>query len=427
MAARAARAWLALALLAALAWLFGTGPVAAAAASEDGSAPVTLVLFHGDGCPHCAAEREFLQELAGRHPDLVIEQYEVWYDEANRAKLDETAERLGFEATGVPVTVIGERVWIGFDDAKAEAIEQTVEAALAGDSKALEPTASTSMEVPFLGTVDLGGTSLLVSTLVIGFVDGVNPCSLWVLSVLLAIVLHSGSRGRVILVGSTFLFVTTAMYALYIVGFYSALDYVGEMVWIRLGLAAIAITFGVLQLKDGLYPGHGPSLSISAEHKPGLYKKMRGVAAADRGLPAVIAGTVALAVGVSLLETPCTAGLPLLWTGLLSEQGVSTGAAAGLFAIYMTVFLLDELIVFAVAVFTLRAAKLQERHGRLLKLIAGSVLLTLGVTMLVAPQAMDTLTGTLVVFGAAAVLTLALWLVAVRPGQSVTRASTKPS
>jgi cytochrome c biogenesis protein CcdA len=311
--------------------------------------------------------------------------------------------------------VIGERVWIGFDDARAAAIEKTVEGALTGDAAALEPGTSTTLDAGFLGTIDLGGTSLLVSTLVIGFVDGVNPCSLWVLSVLLAIVLHSGSRGRVLLVGSTFLFVTTAMYALYIVGFYSALDYVGEMVWIRLGLAAIAITFGVLQLKDGLYPGHGPSLSISAEHKPGLYKKMRAVAAADRGLPAVIAGTVALAVGVSLLETPCTAGLPLLWTGLLTDAGVSTATAAGLFSVYMTVFLLDELIVFGVAVFTLRAAKLQERHGRALKLIAGSVLLTLGVTMLLAPQAMDTLTGTLVVFGAAAALTLVLWLVAVRP------------
>ena len=202
--------------------------------------------------------------------------------------------------------------------------------------------------------------------------DGVNPCSLWVLSVLLAIVLHSGSRGRVILVGSTFLFVTTAMYGLYIVGFYSALDYVGEMAWIRLGLAAIAITFGVLQLKDGLYPGVGPSLSISADRKPGLYKRMRSVAAADRGLPAVIAGTVALAVGVSLLETPCTAGTAAaVDRACWPTQGVSTATAAGLFALYMTVFLLDELIVFGVAVFTLRAAKLQERHGRVLKLIAG--------------------------------------------------------
>ena len=417
MAGRAARAWLGVALFAALAWLLvgGLPGPAAAAVAEDSAAPVTLVLFHGEGCPHCAAERDFLKGLAERHPDLVIEQYEVWNDEANRALLKDTAERLGFEATGVPVTVLGERVWIGFDDAKATVIESAVKAALAGDAAALEASTSTTIDAGFLGTIDLGGTSLLVSTLVIGFVDGVNPCSLWVLSVLLAIVLHSGSRGRVILVGSTFLFVTTAMYALYIVGFYSALDYVGEMVWIRLGLAAIAITFGVLQLKDGLFPGVGPSLSISAERKPGLYKRMRGVAAADRGLPAVIAGTVALAVGVSLLETPCTAGLPLLWTSLLADAGVSTATAAGLFAIYMVVFLLDELIVFGVAVFTLRAAKLQEQHGRLLKLIAGSVLLSLGLTMLLAPQAMDTLTGTLVVFGVAALLTLVLWLFVVRP------------
>ena len=86
MAGRAARAWLAVALFAALAWLFvgGVPGPAAAAVSDESAQPVTLVLFHGDGCPHCAAEREFLKGLAQRHPDLVIEQYEVWYDEANR-------------------------------------------------------------------------------------------------------------------------------------------------------------------------------------------------------------------------------------------------------------------------------------------------------------------------------------------------------
>ena len=125
-----------------------------------------------------------------------------------------------------------------------------------------------------------------------------------------------------------------------------------------------------------------------------------------------MAGTVVLAVGVSLLETPCTAGLPLLWTNLMAAQDVTTAMVAVLFAAYMLVFLLDELVVFAVAVVALRSTRIQERHGQALKLLAGSVMITLAGTMLVAPRALETLPGTLLVFGIAAVLTFALWLVA---------------
>jgi cytochrome c biogenesis protein CcdA len=199
------------------------------------------------------------------------------------------------------------------------------------------------------------------------------------------------------------------MYGLYIVGFYSALDYASELEWITIVVAAVAFTFGFLQLKDGLRPGTGPSLSISKSRRPGLYRRMRAISSGDRGLVGVLAGTVALAVGVSLLETPCTAGLPLLWTNLLSQQGVSTGTAVVLFGLYMAVFLLDELIIFGLAVFTLRATRMQEKHGRALKIVAGSVMVTLAVAMVAAPQVMTTLTGTVLVFGAAALLAAALW------------------
>ena len=384
-------------------------------------APVTLELFYGDGCPHCAAERELAQE----YPGLAIVDHEVWYDAGNLALLEETGARMGFEPSGVPVTIIGERVWIGFSDAIAAEITAAVDEgtrradvpdAEAADAEAanvaVTPEAtSPSVDIPWVGSVDLSSSSLLVATVVIGFADGVNPCSLWVLSLLLAMVLSRGSRGRVILVGSTFLVVTTAMYGLYIVGFYTALDYMGSIAWIRLIVAAVAITFGLLQLKDGIRPGSGPSLSISQSARPRLYERMRGVAKPDGRLMATLAGTVVLAVGVSLLETPCTAGLPLLWTSMLTEQGVSTATAVALFGVYMLVFLLDELLIFGFAAVTLRGARLQQTQGRALKIVAGSVLLTLGLTMLVMPDAMDSLASTMLVFATAAVMAVGLWLV----------------
>ena len=380
--------------------------------AEEASGPV-IVLFHGEGCPHCAAEREFLADLQGRHPEVVVEMHEVWYDAANRDLLRRTSERLGFEATGVPVTVIGDQVWIGFGATTAAEIESVVtssDAGAAAASGSADGDRQTALvDVPIVGPVDLSSSSLLVSTLVIGFVDGVNPCSLWVLSLLLAIVLNHGSRRRVVLVGGVFLAVTAAMYAIYVGGLYSALDVVGGLSWIRWVVALVALAFGVLQLKDGIRPGVGPSLSIAPSQRPGIYQRIRHVADPGQGVAATLAGTVVLAVGVSLLETPCTAGLPLLWTSLLSAQDVSLTTAAALFAVYMTVFLLDELIVFTVAVLTLRAAKLQERHGRLLKLLSGSVLVCLAVAMIAVPEALDTVLGTVVVFGIAGVLTAILW------------------
>lgn len=382
--------------------------------AEDPPATPTIVLFHGDGCPHCAAERAFLADLVDRHPDVVVEEHEVWYDPAGRDLLQRTADELGFEPVGVPVTVIGERFWIGFDDAIAEEIETAATAASAtSDAPTAGPTepAPTSVDVPILGAVSLQDTSLLAATVAIGFVDGVNPCSLWVLSLLLAIVAGRGSRGRVLLVGGTFLAVTAAMYALYMAGMYSAASYLGGMGWLRVVVAAVAGVFGVLQLKDGLGIAGGPSLSIGPDRRPGLYARMRAVASPERALTVTLAGTVVLAAAVSLLETPCTAGLPLLWTTMLAEQGVGPVQAALLFAVYMAVFLLDELVIFAAAVITLRATRVQERHGRVLKLVAGSVLVTLAMTMLVAPAALTTLTGTAVVFAAALALAGALYVV----------------
>ncbi len=376
------------------------------AAHAEDAAPVTVTIFHGDGCPHCAAELDFLEALTDADPAVTVDAHEVWYDETGRDLLIQTAEQRGFEPSGVPVTIIGDHVWIGFDEATADAIVAAIAEERAGPDQGPPQDASParSVEIPLIGEVVVEDLSLLASTVAIGFVDGVNPCSLWVLSLLLAMVAGRGSRRRVLVIGGVFLTITAAMYALYMVGMYSAASYLTGMGWLRVLVAAIAGTFGALQFKDGLGLSGGPSLSISPDQRPGLYARIRGLASPDRALAATVAGTAALAVLVSLLETPCTAGLPLLWTSLLAEQGVGPLQAAGLFAVYMTVFLLDEFIVFALAVLTLRATRLQERHGRALKLVAGSVLLCLAVTMLLRPDALTTLAGTAVVFGIAGVI-----------------------
>ena len=372
-----------------------------AGAAVDADEPVVLVLFYGEGCPHCAAERRFLADLHDRQPLLEVQAHEVWYDEGGRALFFQMAAEHGIEPQAVPTTFLGDQVWVGFDDTVGSQIERSVEALVAGRAPPEEER--TSVDVPLIGTVDVGGMPLVVATLVIGFVDGVNPCSLWVLSMLLALVLHSGSRGRVAAVGVTFLTVTALLYALFIAGLFTALDVAGEAAWIRVAVALVAGTFGVLHLKEYVTTA-GPSLTIPAHRKPGLYKRMRTLADPDRSLPVALGGTVVLAVGVSLLETPCTAGLPMLWSNLVQDAGVSGLGWLALLGMYLAVFLLDELLVFFAVLATMRATKLQEHHGRVLQLVSGTLMVTLALAMLVVPDLLETVGGTLAVFGAAAVV-----------------------
>lgn len=413
------------ALVLALTTAFAVGLTArapAAVAATPAPAPsatpatVTLVLYWGDGCPRCEAEQKFLDDLQASRPRLVVERHEVWKHPADRKRFEDEAARRGLTARSVPTTFLGARTWVGFTDSIGKSITAAVDRALVGGGTGAGVTGSgedgtcdlsegcpvptgsdTSVDVPLLGAVDVQNHSLLLSTLLIGFLDGFNPCSLWAISILLAVVLRTGSRRRVIAVGTTFLVVTAGLYAVYMAGIYTALTFVAVMTWIRVGVAAVAGTFGVINIKDYFWFRRGVSLSIPEGGKPGIYRRARLVAQ-GASLPAVLAATVGLAVGVSLLETPCTAGFPVLWTSLLAANHVPFAESAALFVVYMVPFLIDELAVFVAAVVTMRVAKVQERHGRLLKLVGGTVMLALAVVMLVDFDLMNSVVGATFVF-----------------------------
>ena len=377
----------------------------AAAGNATPAAP-EVVLYWGDGCPNCAAEKKWLAKVAVDQPDLVITQYEVWFNEDNQKRFIAAGRKLGFTASSVPTTVIGQRVWIGWTDAIASDVAKTVELVAAGKPvpSGLYGTAGAGtctegaakcggkddvkIDVPMVGEVSLGGQSLVISTVIIGFVDGVNPCSLWVISVLLTIVVRTASRRRVLAVGSTFLLVTAAMYAVYMAGIYSALMVVGYIGAIQVIVAIAAGIFGVVSVKDYFAFKKGLSFTIRDSSKPGIYKRMRE-AAGQRALVPALGATVLLGVAVSLLETPCTAGFPVLWTGMLQANGVGFAESAALFVVYMIPFLLDEVIVFGFALFTMRAIKMQEKHGQLLKLVAGVTMLALAAVMVLEPSLME--------------------------------------
>jgi len=427
MAARAFRVLAVVALVAAALAI----PASSRAATTGGSAGdggVTIYFFWGDGCPHCASLRPFLDELATR-PGVDLAAYEVWYDEGNRNLFRRVAEAHAVDPDGVPAVFVAGGAWIGDSEAYRRAIASVVEKCAAGGcpdiaGDVLEgrvpptvpeeerpDTGGTVITVPLLGSHDVSGDSLIWATSLIAFVDGFNPCSLWVLTVLLAMILRTGSRARLALIGGSYVTTAAVVYGLFLVGLFSALTVVDYAWWIRVSVAVFALAFAAVNLKDYVWFGRGVSLTIPDRFKPQIVRSTRSLALEDRRLPVVVGMTVAMAAGVSLLELPCTVGFPVVWTNLLAERDVGTSEYAFLLAVYLLIFLLDEIAVLVAAVVAMRIGRLEQRQGRVLKLGGGMLMAVLAVVMLVRPALLEDVSGAALVLGTAAALTAAAILV----------------
>ncbi len=396
---------------------------------------VAIYFFWGDGCPHCAEEELFLESLVQNYPQIKIQDYEVWYDKANQEILKKVADVMGFKPEGVPITIIGEEIWIGFREQYKAEMKAAVIGCIANicdsplDAKILSTPEAPEIQknsdqvitLPFFGEVDLGKQSLAVSTLIIGFVDGFNPCSLWIISVLLALTLTSGSRTKVITVGLTYLIVTTIVYSLFILGVFTLFSYIGYLKWIQVIVALVAIAFGVVNMKDYFWYKEGVSFTISDKHKPKLYQNMRDTVVTPRSLFGLISTTAVMAAGVSLIEFSCTAGFPVIWSNIMIANKVSTLYFALLLGLYMLIYLLDEIGVVVAASITMKATRVEEKHGRLLKLISGTIMLALGIVMLIDPALMNNLGTSLVVFAIAISLTALIYFVhqKILPGMGI--------
>jgi hypothetical protein len=142
---------------------------------------------------------------------------------------------------------------------------------------------------------------------------------------------------------------------------------------------------GVINVKDFLAFRHGPSLTIPDAAKSGLYARVRRILRAEN-LPGAFVGVVALAVLVNMIELLCTAGLPAVYTHILTLQQLPWWAYYGYLGLYNVAYMLDDSLMLVIAVVTLSRRKLQEAGGRWLKLVSGVVMLGLGVVLIAKPE-----------------------------------------
>ena len=77
---------------------------------------VAVYLFWGDGCPHCAAQRDAMSAWVSKYPDIDIKTYETWKNTDNATTLENMAKAYNTTVQGVPMTFIGDKYWVGYSD-----------------------------------------------------------------------------------------------------------------------------------------------------------------------------------------------------------------------------------------------------------------------------------------------------------------------
>lgn len=379
-----------------------------------------MLYFWAEGCPACERAAPFLDEVAARYPELTIKRYEVSRSLENRDLYRRTAEHWGADSAAVPAFFLPGRYWIGFGATAAREIPAAVQLGLTiGWSDVDEPQhgfAREYIDLPLFGRVTLAELPAVAVTGAIAAVDGFNPCSLWVLTFLIGLIVRTGSRARTLAVGLVFLAVTATVYGLFILGLFAAFSAFtagAGLLTVRIVVALLAVSMGLVNMKDYFAFKTGFSLTIPERFQTAIARTGRMVFERSSSPLALIATTALFALGISVVELPCTAGFPVIWSQYVASLGANRGVFAALFALYLLIYVGAEIAVVVTAVVFMRRISFGEAQARILKLLGGAIMVALGVAYLGFPEATRSLGGVGVIF-LAAVGTVAVILLSSR-------------
>ncbi|MFA5406579.1 MAG: hypothetical protein WC307_04460 [Candidatus Nanoarchaeia archaeon] len=378
----------------------------------------TAYLFYGNGCPHCAEEIEFFNSI--NINGFTLEKFEVWYNETNSLMFNEFANAYDtFGGGSVPRLFIGDKVFVGFmsdngillyaPNYKAfagykniitdeinncinnncpdpyEVVYGSVSPSIInGTNIDIETSELTEIELPFIGKINVVESSLFFLTVIIGLLDGLNPCAMWMLSFLLAFTISTRSRKKVFTVGGIFILVSGIVYFLFITAWLNVFLSTEVISFMRYVAGGFALFAGIINIKDFFAFQKGFSLTIPAKWQPRIKKRMKQLSVAS-GI-GMIAGVIVLAFTINLVELLCTIGFPVIYLKILSQHGLPFIANYFYLILYVIMYMLDDTIIFLIAVFTLSRLNMNQKNVRVLKLFSGIMITILALILMINPS-----------------------------------------
>lgn len=392
---------------------------------------INIHLFYGNGCPHCANEEKFLEKLIKEDSDVKVYMHEVWYDYDNQQLWSEVQNLLNKPATGVPYTVIGNQVVTGYSEPQTvDSIKKIINyykknnyRDLVGELTGIvEKNEDIIMEdidiltdtvyIPLLGNINPKEASLSIIAIVVGFIDGFNPCAMWILLFLISMLIGMKDRKKMWILGVTFLITSALVYFMFMVAWLNLAVFVTKIFIIRLLISTFAVVFGVINIKKYFDSKKDGCEIVDDKKRKKIIIKIKEITTEEKkttkiisikkeetnfieklknivkgkGFIASIFGVIALAASVNLIELLCSAGLPLMFTNILAINNLDTFKYIIYILIYILFYLLDDLIIFTIAMITFKVTGISTKYTKYSHLVGGIIIILIGLLLLFKPE-----------------------------------------
>jgi glutaredoxin len=366
-------------------WLLAMfSPCCLAQTASDLTVCDALEIFTRPGCPHCARAKEFLRRLHEEYPQVQITERIVPADQVQLERLFRLGAEHGIQRPGVPAFLICGTFFIGFDTDQITGEKVKRLLGLERGAAAV-PSAADTIETSWFGTLSADRLGLPLFTIAVGLIDGFNPCAMWVLLMLLTLLINLRSRKRLLLIAGTFVLVSGAVYFAFMAAWLNLYLIIGLSRSLQVIVGLIALMIGAVHIKDFFAFRRGVSLSIPDSAKPGIYARMRRVIYAENLFAACLT-VIIVALLVNMVELLCTAGLPAVYTQILTAQHLTAASYYGYLLLYNLAYIFDDALMVGIAVVTLSSRRMQTVEGRWLKLLSGAVIALLGAMLLFFPD-----------------------------------------
>lgn len=391
---------------------------------------INIHLFYGNGCPHCAAEEEFLSDYLKDRTDVKLYKYEVWYDSHNQELLSKVQKEMGTtNKNGVPFTVIGKKTIVGYADGvtdeqikdainyylnndyrdyageitgkvkKAEVKEDTIKdesktedkkenkIEKADDIKDSNQT-DENVTVPVLGKINAKKVSLPILAVVLGFVDGFNPCAMWILIFLITMLFNMKDRKKMWILGLTFILTSGIVYLMFMLAWLNLATFISKISFIRLLIAVIALVVGLINIYkyiDSLKKKDEGCDVVDKKDRKKIMEKIISITHEKKFIIALL-GIMVLAASVNIIELMCSIGIPLLFTQILAMNNLSTFSYMIYMFIYIFFFLIDDIVIFVISMVTLKVTGLSTKYTKYSHLVGGIIMLIIGLLLIIKPE-----------------------------------------
>ena len=349
--------------------------------TEIDNSKINLYLFHGAECPHCEEEREWLKSIEKDYKNSVnIYYFEVWHDDTNKDYMSDIKEKLKISQNGIPLTIIGDKYFIGFSDTIGSQIENQLKEYLEIENN------SNEVKIPILGNVNMKTVSIPLVAVILGFIDGFNPCAMWILLFLLNLLFRVEKKKKAWTLGIMFLFVSGLVYLLSMIGINLILG-VATIKWMKIAIAIFILVAGLLNLKKYIQIRNEEASCTVVDNKrrKKLISRMKQIIESKSFILSII-GIIVLAVSVNLIEIACSLGFPVVFNELLTINNITGITKIIYLLIYIFFYMIDDMIVFTISMVTLQATGITNKYNKLCTLVSAIIMIIMGLLLLFKPD-----------------------------------------